>query len=168
MLRSIVRPSAHSGGKSWQKVGTCNFEVFSLPAAFQIPYTVSGVRYLCKISAKMTYLALSILTVDSAKTKLKIAKNFTLWSILFLSSMQLGSNTRQNHVWFIKSYAFLDIKRCKTLIFPLRTMLMAQCTKVKINYISYLVTYLISLDMFRYCNKEYPCMIISNIFCIQT
>ncbi len=24
-LRRIVRPSAHSGGKSWQKVGTGNF-----------------------------------------------------------------------------------------------------------------------------------------------
>ena len=72
-------PSAHSGGKSWQKVGTGNIQVSSLPAAFQIPYTVCGVRYLCKISAKITRLALLILTVDSAKTrKLKIAKKFTL------------------------------------------------------------------------------------------
>ena len=59
-LRSIVRPSAHSGGKSWQKVGTCNFEVSRLPAAFQIPYTVRDLRYLYKISAKITYLTLLI------------------------------------------------------------------------------------------------------------
>ena len=78
-LRSIVRPSAHSGGKSWQKVATAKFEVSSLPAAFQIPYKLHSLRDLCKISAKITYLALLILTVDSAKTrKLKIAKNFTL------------------------------------------------------------------------------------------
>ena len=72
-LRRIVRPSAHSGDKSQQKVGTGNFQVFSLPAAFQIPYTVCGLRYLCKIYAKITYLALLILTVDSVKMrKLKI------------------------------------------------------------------------------------------------
>ncbi len=78
-LRRIVRPSAHSGGKSWQKVGTGNFELSRLPAVFQIPYTVHGLWYLYKISAKITYFALLILTVDSVKMrKLKIAKNFTL------------------------------------------------------------------------------------------
>ncbi len=78
-LRSIVRPSAHSGDKNWQKVATAKFEVSSLPAAFQIPYKLHSLRDLCKISAKITYLALLILTVDSEKTgKLKIAKNFTL------------------------------------------------------------------------------------------
>ena len=72
-----------------QKVGTGDFEVSSLNAAFQIPYTVHGLKYLCKISAKITYLALLILPVDSAKTrKLEMAKNFTLLPILFLSSMQ--------------------------------------------------------------------------------
>ncbi len=35
-LRSIVRPSAHSGGKSWEKVGTGDSEVSGLPAASQI------------------------------------------------------------------------------------------------------------------------------------
>ncbi len=29
ILRSIVRPSAHSGGKSWQNIGTGDFEVQS-------------------------------------------------------------------------------------------------------------------------------------------
>ena len=53
-LRSIVRP----GGKSWQKGGTGNFEVSSLTSAFHIPYTVHDLRYLYKISAKITYLAL--------------------------------------------------------------------------------------------------------------
>ena len=56
-LRRIVRPNAHSGGKSRQKVGTGNFEVSSSHAAFQIPYTVHDLRYLCKMSVKITYLA---------------------------------------------------------------------------------------------------------------
>ena len=44
-----------------------------------MPYTVHDLRYLYKISEKITYLALLILTVDSVKTrKLKIAKNFYL------------------------------------------------------------------------------------------
>ncbi len=59
--------------------GTGDFEVSSLSGAFQISYSVHGLRYLCKISAKITHLALLILTIDSGKTrKLKIAKKFTL------------------------------------------------------------------------------------------
>ncbi len=27
--------------------------------------------------------------------------------------------------------------------------------------------YLISLDIFRFCNEEYPCMVISNIFAFK-
>ena len=78
-LRRIVRPSAHSGGKSWPKVGTDNFELSSLPAAFQIPYTVHCLWFLYKISAKITYLAPLISTVYRVKTrKLKIAKKITL------------------------------------------------------------------------------------------
>ena len=60
-------------------MATANFEVSNLPAAFKIPYKLHSLRDLCKIFAKITYLALLILTVDSAKTgKLEIAKNFTL------------------------------------------------------------------------------------------
>ncbi len=39
-------PSTHSGGKNWQKVWTGDFEVSTLPAAFQISYTVHVLKGL--------------------------------------------------------------------------------------------------------------------------
>ncbi len=63
LLRSIVSPSAHSGGKSWQKVGTGNFEVSSLPAASLISldmFRYCNEEYPCMVISNILHSNLSL------------------------------------------------------------------------------------------------------------